>query len=275
MVITDIHAHGLAGHDLRLLRDRCRSAHDGAFRTVRETDRVTTGKGARRLLATVAGSYGPLAWAKRESKDRRGTYAAWLVPIADADSIAVCCASLKIPVGAGAELRQWPWMIVPKHAIARGHQRLRNIDWASVQSELTVVAQHASAVLLLSLVAGLKQFAIPAIHGLLIGDVDENVLRARTFIVPPHSKRWRKVLDAWLRFEQRSSASWTHAINDAALDHQTPPLSDALAALGEELSDCDFLRRPHEPGTDVKGDLWEAARAQAERDTAPTVARTV
>ncbi|MGH8129277.1 MAG: hypothetical protein ACRES3_00285 [Steroidobacteraceae bacterium] len=266
IVITDTHAHGLAGHGLRLLRERCRSARDGAFRTVRETEPVTTGKGARRLLATVNASYGPMAWTQRAATDRRGTYAAWLVPMADAESIAVCCASLRIPVRASAELRQWPWMIVPKHAIARGHQRLRDTDWASVQSEFSVVARHASAVLLLSLVTGLKQFAIPAIHGLLIGDVEKDVLRARTFIVPPFSRRWGKVLDAWLRFEQRGSAAWSHAINDAALDHQTTPLADALAALAEELADCDFLRRPHEPGTDVEGDLWEAARAQAARE---------
>jgi len=268
IVITDIHAHGLAGHDLRLLRDRCRSAHEGAFRTVRETQHITTGKGARRLLATVDASVGPMAWLRRAHTDRRGTYAAWLVPMTDAESIAVCCVSLKIPVGAGAELRQWPWMIVPKHAIARGHQRLRDADWTAVQSELAVVAAHAGAVLLLSLTAGFRQFAIPAIHGLLIGDVEDDVLRARTFIVPPFSRKWGAVLDAWVKFEHRGSAAWTKAINDAALDHEVPALHDALAALDRELADFEFLRRPHEPGPDVAGDLWEAARAQAARSAA-------
>ena len=242
--------------------------HAGAFRTVRETARVKTGKGARRLLATVDASYAPMAWAKRRATDRRGTYAAWLVPMADADSIAVCCASLTIMAGASAELRQWPWMIVPKHAIARGHQRLRDTDWASVQSELRVVAQHAGAVLLLSLALGHRQFAIPAIHGLLIGDVTENVLRARTFIVPPFSKRWGQALDAWLKFEHRSSAAWSEAINDAALDHQTPALGEALTELGKELAGCGFLARGHEPGPDISGDLWEAAKSQAARDSA-------
>jgi hypothetical protein len=266
MVITDIHAHGLAGHDLRMLRDRCSRASDGAFRTLRQTDRVTTGKGARRLLATVAASYAPMAWADRADITRRGTSAAWLVPMADAESIAVCCASLRIPVGARAELRQWPWMIVPKHAIARGHQRLRDTDWASVQEELTIVAQHAGAVLLMSLLNGFKQFAIPAMRGLLIGDVEKNVLRARTYIVQPFSRRWEAVFHAWLRFEFKSSSPWTRSIADIALDHYTAPLGDALARLADELSECDFLRRPHEPGPDVSGDLWEAARRQANRE---------
>lgn len=241
---------------------------DGAFRTVRGTARVKTGKGARRLLATVDASYAPMAWAARHATNRRGTYASWLVPMADAERIAVCCASLAIPTRAAAELRQWPWMIVPKHAIARGHQRLRDADWTSVQSELRVVAQHAGAVLLLALATGHRQFAIPAIHGLLIGDVEDNVLHARTFIVPPFSKRWGAVLDAWLKFEHGGSPAWSRAINDAALDQQTPALIDALTALSMELADCDFLARPHEPGADISGDLWEAARAQAARDSA-------
>ena len=53
MVITDTHAHGLAGHDLRQLRDRCRNARDGAFHKLRETDPVTTAKGARRRVAAI------------------------------------------------------------------------------------------------------------------------------------------------------------------------------------------------------------------------------
>ena len=267
MLITDTHAHGLAGHDLRLLRDRCRNARDGAFRKLRETDPVTTGKGARRLLAKIGQSFAPTAWAQRVHTDRRGTYAAWLVPVAGADEIAVCCVSLRMSVKAPAEIRQWPWMIVPKHAIARSHQRLADADWAAIQSELHVVALHAAAVQILSIALGLKRFAIPAIHGLLIGDVEEEVLRAKTFIVPPLTRRWGAVLDAWLRFEQRGSPEWTRAIEDLALDHPTPVLEETLSALGEELSapEFGFLRRPHEPGPDVVGDLWEAARAQAGR----------
>jgi hypothetical protein len=93
-------------------------------------------------------------------------------------------------------------------------------------------------------------------------------LRATTFIVPPFSKRWGAVLDAWIRFEQRSSPEWTRAIEDLALDHVTPALGEALEALGAELSapECEFLLRPHEPAPDVVGDLWEAARAQQTRD---------
>ena len=270
MDITDTHAHGLAGHDLRLLRDQCRGASEGAFRLVRESDPVTTAKGARRRIAAIGRGLARTAWAHRARTDRRGTYAAWLAPEATAESIAVCCVSLHMHAGALTQLRKWPWMIVPRHAIARGHQRLGDADWAAVQSELRIVAVHAAAVTLLSKALGLKQFAIPAIHGLLIGDVDEDALIARTFLVPPFSKRWGAVLDAWLRFEQRGSPEWTRAIEDIALDHLTSPLVDALETLSAELSGpgFEFLRRAHEPGPDVVGDLWEAARAQQARDGA-------
>lgn len=242
-----------------------RGASAGAFRLVRESDPVTTAKGARRRIAAIGRNLDRTAWARSARSDRQGTYAAWLTPEANADSIAVCCVSLRMPAGALAELRQWPWMIVPKHAIARGHQRLRDADFVHVQSELRVVAVQAAGVLLLSRALGLRQFAIPAIHGLLIGDVDEDVLVAKTFVVPPFSKRWGKVLDAWIRFEHCGSLEWTRAIEDIALDHVTPALADALGALGAELTgpEYEFLRLPHEPGPDVVGDLWEAARGQA------------
>ena len=236
MVITDTHAHGLAGHDLRQLRDRCRGTSDGAFRLVRESDPVTTAKGARRRVAAIGQELQRTAWAHRAHTDRHGTYAAWLAPEASAESIAVCCVSLRLHAGALSELRKWPWMIVPRHALARGHQRLGDADWAAVQSELRIVAVHAAAVMLLSKALGMKQFAIPAIHGLLIGDVDEDTLIARTFIVPPLSRRWGAVLDAWLRFEQHGSPEWTRAIEDIALDHLTPPLVGALEALSAEFS---------------------------------------
>lgn len=268
MLITDTHAHGLAGHDLRQLRDQCRDASAGAFRLVRESDPVTTAKGARRHIAAIGRGLARTAWAHRARTDRHGTYAAWLAPEASAEFIAVCCVSLRMHAGALTQLRKWPWMIVPRHAIARGHQRLGDADWAAVQSELRIVAVHAAAVMLLSKALGMKQFAIPAIHGLLVGDVDEDSLIAKTFLVPPFSQRWGAVLDAWLRFEQRGSPEWTRAIEDVALDHVTPALVDALEILGAELSGhgFGFLRRAHEPGPDVVGDLWEAARGQQTRD---------
>jgi hypothetical protein len=271
-MITESLAHGLAGHHLRRLRDRCDLARERAFRTVHSSDRVRTGKGARRLLAEIGTEFATTAWAGRQAQDRHGTYAAWLVPSADSDSLAICCISLRIPVGTGAEIKHKPWMIVPRHAIARGHQRLDDADWGTIQSELRVVALHSPAISVLSRALGLRQFAIPAIHGLLIGDVDEDMLVAKTFIVPPLSRRWNTVLDAWLRFEQRSCTAWTEAIELYALDQTTPTLKDALGALAEEMSSCTFLQSAHEPGPDVVGDLWEAAREQAhqrhERDEA-------
>ena len=262
MDITDTHAHGLARHDLRQLRDRCREASTGAFRKLDESEPVTTGKGARRLLAKIGRNFGTTAWAHRVSIDRHGTYAAWLVPVIGEDDIAVCCVSLRMFAGAVANLRQWPWLIVPKHAIARGHQRLGNADWITLQSELRVAAMQAAAVQIISMAHGLRQFAIPAIRGLLIGEVGDLCLQAKTFIVPPFSRRWGAVLDAWLRFEQHLPKTLSTAIEELAMDRETPALNGALAALSNELTAFYFLRQPHAPGEDVVGDLWEAARAQ-------------
>jgi hypothetical protein len=263
--ITDRHAHGLARHDLRELRERCRRASEGGFRKFNESRNITTAKGARRLIAMVGRSFEATAWSHRAHADRRGTYAGWLVPVVEEEQIAVCCVGLRMLVGGSARLRQWPWLVVPKHAIARGHQRLRDADWLAVQSELREAAMQAAAVQVLSMAIGLKQFAIPALHGLVIGDVGETFLQGKTFIVPPYSRRWGAVFDAWMRFQQHLSPEGTQAIEEFALDHQTPALPATVEALGQELDAFEFLREPYAPGEDVVGDLWEEARRQRDR----------
>ncbi len=70
---SDIHAHGLARHDIRQLRERCRRANDGAFAHFDASDRIRTTKGARRLIAKIDAGYGATAWARRAWRDRRGT----------------------------------------------------------------------------------------------------------------------------------------------------------------------------------------------------------
>ncbi len=262
---SDRHAHGLARHDLRVLRERCRRASDGAFRTFNESPGITTAKGARRLIAKIDRSYAATTWARRVHSDRRGTYAGWLTPVVDEDTIAVCCVSLRVYAGSAARLRQWPWLVVPKHAIARGHQRLRDSDWRAVQSELRAAAMQAAAVQVLSMALGLKQFAIPALHGLVIGDVGEHCLHGRTFIVPPYSRRWGEVFDAWVRFQAHLPAADARAIEAIALDHELPELEATCMALAEELEPFEFLREPYRAGADRVGDLWEAARQQRDR----------
>lgn len=262
---SDRHAHGLARHDLRVLRERCRRAKDGAFRTFNESARIRTAKGARRLIAKVDQSYAGTTWARKVRSDRHGTYAGWLTPVVDEDNIAVCCVSLRVYANASARLRQWPWLVVPKHAIARGHQRLRESDWRAVQSELRAAALQAAAVQVLSMALGFKQFAIPALHGLVIGEVGDHCLRGKTFIVPPYSRRWGDVFDAWVRFQAHLSPAGARAIEAIALDHELPELEATCIALADELAPFEFLRDPYEPGRDHVGDLWEAAREQRDR----------
>jgi hypothetical protein len=262
---SDRHAHGLARHDLRQLRDTCRRASDGAFRTFNESDSITTAKGARRLIAQIGRSFGETRWAHEQWRDRHGTYAGWLVPVVEEDNVAVCCVSVHMPVGAAARLRRWPWLVVPKHAIARGHQRLRDADWLSVQSELREAALQAAVVQILSMALGFRQFAIPALHGLVIGEVEQHCLRGKTFIVPPYSARWGRVFDAWLRFQAHLSAEGARAIAAMAVDRELPALQPTVVALAGELEAFGFMREPYQPGTDPVGDLWEAARAQRER----------
>jgi hypothetical protein len=263
--ISDRHAHGLARHDLRVLRDRCRRASDGAFRTFNESSGITTAKGARRLVAKVDRSYAGTTWARKVRSDRQGTYAGWLTPVVDQDNIAVCCVSLRVYANSPARLRQWPWLVVPKHAIARGHQRLRDSDWRAVQSELRAAALQAALVQVLSMAIGLKQFAIPALHGLVIGDVGEHCLHGRTFIVPPYSRRWGDVFDAWVRFQEHLPAAGARAIEAIALDHELPELEATCEALARELEPFEFLREAYAPGRDRVGDLWESAREQRDR----------
>ena len=112
---------------------------------------------------------------------------------------------------------------------------------------------------------GLKQFAIPAVRGLVIGDVGEHCLHGKTFIVPPYSRRWGGVMDAWLRFQSHLSAAGNLAIEAIALDRELPELQDTVAALAEELEPFDFLREPYVAGEDRVGDLWQAAQEQQGR----------
>ncbi|HET8691368.1 MAG TPA: hypothetical protein VFM30_04510 [Steroidobacteraceae bacterium] len=259
---SDIHAHGLARHDIRQLRERCRRANDGAFAHFDASDRIRTTKGARRLIAKIDAGYGATAWARRAWRDRRGTYASWLVPVVDQESIAVCCLSLRLGVKQRAQLQRWPWITVSKHVLARGHQRLRDADWLAMQSELREAAMHAAVVRVLSMAQGFRQFAIPVPHGLVIGDVGERCLRGRTFIVPPYSRRWGEVLDAWVRFQAHLPPEGMQAIEALALDEQSPALEATVEALARELEPFDFLREEYVPGRDPVGELWDAARRQ-------------
>jgi hypothetical protein len=259
---SDRHAHGLARHDLRQLRERCRRANDGAFAHFDATTRIRTTKGARRLIAKIDAGYGATAWARTARRDRRGTYAGWLVPVVDEETIAVCCLSLRMPAGRAPELHRWPWITVSKHVIARGHQRLRDSDWLAMQAELREAAMHAAVVRVLSMAQGFRQFAIPVPHGLVIGDVGDRCLRGRTFIVPPYSRRWGDVLDAWVRFQAHLPPEGMRAIEALALDEQTPALEETVEALARELEPFEFLREEYVPGRDSVGELWDAARRQ-------------
>ncbi len=262
---SDRHAHGLARHDLRVLRDRCSRASEGAFRSFNESHGITTAKGARRLIAKIDRGYAATSWARKVRSDRHGTYAGWLAPVVDADTIAVCCVSLRMYVGAAAKLRQWPWLVVPKHAIARGHQRLRDADWLAIQAELREAALQAAMVQVLSMACGLRQFAIPALRGLVVGAVGENCLHGKTFIVPPYSRRWGGVFDAWVRFQAHLSPAGTRAIEAIALDHELPELHATVEALADALAPFEFLGEAYASGDDHVGDLWQAARDQRDR----------
>jgi len=266
MTITDTHAHGLAGHDLRLIAAECRAQKDGAFREFKELPAVATAKGARRQVAQLDGRLGQLAWDRDISKDRHRVKAAWLLRTASDAALSVCCVTLKLHTGGDAQMRQWPWMIIDKHAIARSHQRLGESDWFAIQEELRPVARLSAAVLILSRALGFRQFAIPACRGLLVGDVAEDCLHAKTFITGPMNRRWSSVLDAWIAFEQQSCFEWNAAIEAAALDEVTPQLDAPLAALAEQLRALPFLMREYRRGHDTVGELWQAARRQSEAE---------
>jgi len=262
VTITDRHATGLARYDLQRLRTVVRNASDGAFRKVNEFKPATTAKGAKRQIREIGKGFVRTAWAHHSWTSRRGVHASWLVPVVGEDEIAACCVSLQMPAGGGVKLRPRPWLKIPMHAIARGHQRLRDSDWLSVQAELRTAAMQSAAVLIISAVHGLKQFAIPANRGLLIGEVADNCLRAKTYIVPPLARRWDTVLTAWIRFEQHVPSELSTAIEHMALDYQSNVLDAALEMLAAQLEPLTFLREPHKPGDDVVGRIWEGARAQ-------------
>jgi hypothetical protein len=273
VTITDTHAHGLAGHDLRVLAEECQATKESVFSTFQRLPSVSTAKGARRQMRQIDARYSRSAWVSATYQDRRMISASWVIPAATSDTFSVCCAKLTMYVGGDAQMKQWPTLIIDKHAIARSHQRLNATDWRIVQKELRSAALLAAAVEILCKALGFRQFAIPALHGLLVGDVTPDALHAKTYITLPLAKRWDSVLDAWLRFEQRGSFAWTRAMEEAALGHITDDLTLPLAALAEELKSFTFLKQEYVRGKDEVGELWSAARRQAQED--PTSASGV
>lgn len=262
--LSDTHAHGIAKYFLRTRAEASMHALARAHREFDRHDLASTRKGIRRLLSLIHRHLGRHAWAQESWTDRHATKGVWLLPEFDRDELTTTRLVIQSHARQLCTWRLHRELTVPLHAIARSHQRLHRVEWERVEQELRICAIHAKAVHIVSRALDFEQFGIPAFNGLLVGDVEETRLRARTYLTPPFSRKYRSLLDVWTRFSLHRGHRGLDDFRAIAFDHDRPDAEALLVRLASELASPElaFLGTNHEPGNDHVGLMWETARSQ-------------
>lgn len=264
-VITDSHAHGIARYFLSTRTSASAESICRAREAFDDAGIPATRKGVRRLFAAIHHHLDRRAWIQESWTDRHESRGVWLIAMFDREELAV----VRVTVTSHRKsLTTWTVrkvLGVPLHAIARGHQRIHDTEWAAVEEELKLCALFARAVHGVSGRLSLRQFGIPAFSGLLVGNVEADHLQAKTFVTPPFSSRHQTLLDAWMRFSLYGPGSDLDLFTALTMERRHPGTRTMLEQLESELADpkLTFLASTHESGIDHAGVMWEMARAQA------------
>ena len=139
------------------------------------------------------------------------------------------------------------------HALERMFQRANTIEWAIIRDCLAGATLFLSAVAAAYVDSGCKKCAIPAVKGMLVGQIADGIIHLRTFLPDSDlSPKWRSLYDELLVF----SASNAEAINSAAL----APDDVAGRLFGELLKSGrhGWLFQPYVPGHDLMEDAWRS-----------------
>lgn len=264
VTLTDTHAHGLARHFLASQMKPTHAAFQGALAFFERTRSPRTSKGVRRQLNHIQERLRSHAWFQSSWMTRRETVGVWVLPLIERDQLNVLRITVSSSTTRHGQFKSEILLTIPLHAIARGHQRLHDAEWPAVERELRTCALYAVAVTKVASRLGLVGFGIPAVNGLLVGDIENGHPAAKTFITPPLSVRHAQLLDAWLAFTISRSDEWERQFQALMLGADDPGEVGLINALGNAFthSHLEYLKKPHEPLDDTVGAMWEAAREQ-------------
>jgi hypothetical protein len=149
------------------------------------------------------------------------------------------------------------------HALERMFQRINTIDWPVIRDCLASVTHFLCAVGQEYAASGLRQCAIPADLGMLVGQVDDGELILRTFLPDSQlSAKWQTIYDDLRRFCAENGTAMERAalVPDPGLRAQ---LRELIASGKHQ-----WLRRAYVPGEDPLEDAWRSRLAGD--DSAPT-----
>lgn len=269
VTLTDTHAHGLARHFLSLQMQATHEAYRAALSEFQEIHPPRTTKGVRRLFRSIESRLSGHAWFQSTWSNRQETTGVWVLPLFKRDQLDVVRVTVSAPTTRRMRWRAHDLLSIHLHAIARGHQRLHESEWPAVEQELRTCVLYANAVAEVAKQRSHLGFGIPALNGLLIGEINDGCPVAKTFITPPLAPRHERLLDAWVAFTISRPDQQMDEFAALMLGAENANQEDLIDALGSALSSrhLDYLKRPHEPMEDPVTALWEAAREQSRRDS--------
>lgn len=268
-------AHGLAQRSHRELQEQDhRLAEFGKRKQRARSTGPKTHKGARRYLRELLAPLKARAVYVMETETRRdGPVCRYLDFRACREHRQIvlvrgCCAPLS-PVIEGGETAL---AFFSRHALARGHQRCAEVEWAKLKPHVAVAAETLWLMNSVAAALGLKQGFLATADGLFVGSYQpDGVLQLETFIrlEQPHG-RWPQI-HALLKGLHSRFAPTREALLAALSSNDGQTLTAARDWLGEKLARprYDWLREPHAARPDPIGELWELARAAAAQDEHP------
>jgi hypothetical protein len=258
-------AHGLAGNSFREVLTYA----SGMMNLLQHLhflpkSPARTPKGARKLVANAKRYISVAAtWILEKETNREGPAIHWLFfTPADKNGNIELCSARYAPISTTSIFSLDPILIIKKHALARVHQRMDEMQWGDIKFELTSIGMALLPMIEVTKALSLKQIFLPSLNGIFVGCIDsDGRVVINTFLVRGKlSSRWEKALATFYIFSDTIFANTeNHIVTvDALLDNTLHIPSAATDVLIRELAnpDFDWLREEYQPGVDNKDEYW-------------------
>ena len=232
---------------------------------------VSTPKGGRKLIEQVRRYILICAfWMAEEGTNREGPAIHWLyfLPFEKDGSVELAAARYA-PLNRHLLLVSKPLAIIKKHAIARAHQRLDEIEWSEISREFSFASLMLAPMAKVAKKLELKQVFLTTRSGILVGEVRaDGLLQLNTYLHNNRlSLRWQQVTQAAMDAMESCGSdkdALVKKLTDALMYDGDPGLDDVVSALVTTLDQPRFswLKRTYEQGEDVRQTIWDSAKAQ-------------
>lgn len=240
----------------------------------RNKTQVSTPKGARKLIAQVRRYIITCAfWMVEMETNREGPAIHWLFFLPDSEGDIKLSTARYAPLNQNLLLNSKTLTIIKKHALARAHQRLDEVDWQDVLKDLRLASLMIAPMREVAQTLRLKQVFLTTGDGVLVGEVREDgVLQMNTYLHSDRlSARWQQVASAAQECLESFDADKDGLITKltyALMFDSTPELNDLVATLSETLSQPRFgwLKDSYLQGEDVHQTIWNSAKAEKFRE---------